>query len=52
LAARHAVQAIYSQRLSAEVGGLISYGASVTDAARQVRGHVDRILKGDASPRI
>ena len=46
LAARHAVPAIYSQRLSAEVGGLISYGASVMDAARQVGVYVGRILKG------
>ena len=46
LAARHAVPAIYSQRLSAEVGGLISYGASVADAAHQVGIYVGRVLKG------
>ena len=32
VAARHAVPAIYQDRLHAEVGGLISYGASLTDA--------------------
>ena len=46
LAARHAIPAIYSQRLSAEVGGLISYGASVSDAARQVGIYVGHILRG------
>jgi putative ABC transport system substrate-binding protein len=46
LAARHAVPAIYSLRESAEVGGLISYGASVTDAFHQVGVYAGRVLKG------
>jgi putative ABC transport system substrate-binding protein len=46
LAARHMVPAAYSSRQLAEVGGLMSYGASLADAFRQVGAYAGRILKG------
>ena len=46
LAAYHKVPAIYSFRDSAEAGGLMSYGANLTDAHRQLGVYTGRILKG------
>ena len=46
LASRLAVPTIYIDRVFAEIGGLMSYGASLTDAYRQVGVYTARILKG------
>jgi putative ABC transport system substrate-binding protein len=46
LAARHMVPATYADRILAEAGGLMSYGADLRDAWHQLGLYAGRILKG------
>jgi putative ABC transport system substrate-binding protein len=46
LAARHRLPAMYQAREFVERGGLIAYGASITDLIRRGATYVDKILKG------
>jgi putative ABC transport system substrate-binding protein len=47
MAARYRIPTIYNIREYCEVGGLMSYGASFTDALRQGGTYVARIIKGE-----
>ena len=47
LAGRHALPTMYNSRQYAEVGGLISYGPSQTDAYHRAGVYVGRVLKGE-----
>ena len=46
LATSSGVPAIYPRPVFAESGGLIAYGADLTEQFRQAAGYIDRILKG------
>ena len=47
LAARYQIPTAYAVREFADVGGLLTYGASISDAVRQVGVYTGRILKGE-----
>jgi putative tryptophan/tyrosine transport system substrate-binding protein len=47
LTAHHRMLAMYLRRETAQAGGLMSYGTSITDAHRQVGAYIGRILMGE-----
>jgi putative ABC transport system substrate-binding protein len=47
LATRHGMPAMFPEREYVKDGGLLSYGASLSDAFRQVGAYTGRVLKGE-----
>ena len=46
LAAKHRLPAMYNAREYVELGGLMSYGTSISDLYRRAAAYVDKILRG------
>jgi len=46
LAAKHRLPSMFNAREYVELGGLMGYGASISDLARRAAIYVDKILKG------
>ena len=46
LAAKHRLPSMFNAREFVELGGLLGYGASISDLARRAAIYVDKILKG------
>jgi len=46
MAAKHRLPAVYTSRRFVEDGGLMAYGADLSDLLRRTAGYADRILKG------
>ena len=46
LALKHRLPAVFALRESVEAGGLMSYGANLSEMVRRAATHVDKILKG------
>ena len=46
LALKHRIAAVFGFREHAEAGGLMAYGADLTDLYRRAAGFVDKVLKG------
>jgi len=46
LGIKHRLPAMFDDAQSVDAGGLVSYGASLTDLFRRAAGYVDKILKG------
>jgi putative tryptophan/tyrosine transport system substrate-binding protein len=52
LSARYGIPTIYEARVYCEIGGLMSYGASIPDIFREIGLYAGRILKGEKAAEL